>query len=417
MNYLQTYEILKTLSIFFATAMLLKYFLFLLAAPLYRLKEKIKKIKYFDKAYEPLVSVIIPAWNEEVGILKTVQSVLSSTYKNIEVLIVNDGSTDATDKVMKEYISGLKHKDYLLSEKINYLRKENGGKGTALNHGIENSSGEIILTLDADSAVENNTIQNLVEYYKDPSINGVVGNVVVEGSLNMIGILQRLEYLFGFYFKRAHAFLGAEYIFGGACASFRKSVFEEIGMFDTKNKTEDIEMSMRARAHGYKCTYAEDAICYTEGASTLKGLISQRLRWKKGRFDTFIKYRKLFFSTSKQHNKWMSWFVLPYALLSELHLLIEPIAISLLVGYSVITSDYLSLSLGILFMSLVYLVNALFSYKKLNLWLLILFPFTWSWFYLLVMIEFIALIQSIRMLYQGEDIVWQKWQRKGIQLT
>ena len=93
-------------------------------------------------------------------------------------------------------------------------------------------------------------------------------------------------------------------------------------------------MSMRTKFHGLKSLYAEDVLCYTEGASNYMGLLNQRLRWKKGRFDTFIAYRQIFFSWKRHHNKPLSWFVLPYALIAELQLLLEPIGVTLLATYS-----------------------------------------------------------------------------------
>jgi cellulose synthase/poly-beta-1,6-N-acetylglucosamine synthase-like glycosyltransferase len=242
----------------------------------------------------------------------------------------------------------------------------------------------------------------------------VVGNVEVANSKTLVGFAQQLEYYFGFYNKRAHALLDAEYIFGGACASFRSSVFKQLGGFDTENKTEDIEMSMRIRAAGYKCNYAEDVICYTEGASDFKSLISQRVRWKKGRIDTFRKYKHLFFSTEEHHNFFLSFFILPFSVLSEIQLLFEPAAIAILVAYSLITSEYLSLAIGILFILLVYISVSLFHDNRRRPELIILFPFTWPLFYVLDWIEFLALYKSIRLIRRGQDVEWQQWQRQGL---
>ena len=211
--------------------------------------------------------------------------------------------------------------------------------------------------------------------------------------------------------------MGAEYIFGGACASFRRSVFDTIGLFDTENKTEDIEMSMRCRYVGYKCTYAEDVITYTEGASSIMGLVNQRIRWKKGRFDTFWKYRSMFFSPDDRHNAFLSFFVLPYAMLSELQLLFEPIAISVLIGYSIVSTDYLSLAIGLFFIFMIYLVTTFFHGTKPDLKIILYFPFTWTLFYILIWIEFLSLYKSITMSLKGDDIVWQKWDRQGVGQT
>lgn len=407
---------LRNLAFLFATLMLVKYFIFLVIAPFYSVKEEIRKIKLrkMKIKYNPVVSVIVPAWNEEVGIKKTIKSLIENSYNKIEIIIVNDGSTDNSDSVIRDIIKNIKLQNRYKNINIRYFHKDNGGKGTALNLGIKESIGEIVITMDADSAFEKDTVANFVEYFADEHIDAAVGNVKIANKGNIIGLLQRLEYLFGFYYKRTHAVLGAEYIFGGACAAFRREVFDELGYFDIGNKTEDIEMSMRVRFHGLRCAYAENAVCWTEGASTIMGLINQRLRWKKGRLDTFIRYRKLFFSFDRKHNKALTLFVLPFSLLAEVQLLYEPIAITLLIAYSFISGDYLSLALGALFIFVIYFVVAFFNDKKIDFKLLLLFVFTWPLFYILVWIEYLVLIKSLKMVLRGEDVSWQKWKRVGI---
>jgi poly-beta-1,6-N-acetyl-D-glucosamine synthase len=412
----------RNLIYIFVGLMWVKYYLFLLISPFYPIRELLRNVKHkkqleaADKLddFNPKVSIIIPAWNEEVGIIKTVKSVISNDYENIEVIIVNDGSTDNSDKIIKQFIKYLKINKIPGHDKIEYVYQENGGKGRALNTGIEHSTGDIILTMDADSAIDSNGIYNLVQYYLDPKIMAVVGNVKVAQNNTIVGLLQQLEYYFGFYFKRAYSMLGAEYIFGGACASFRRTVFEQLGLFDISNKTEDIEMSMRTRFAGMECAYAENVVAYTEGASTAFGLINQRVRWKKGRFDTFWKYRSMFFSTSDNHNTYLSFFILPLAMISELQLLIEPLAIAILITYSIIASDYLSLSLGIIFIFQTYLVACVFNNEKVRLGRLLSFVYTWPLFYVLVWIEFLSLCKSIVMTLRGEEIEWQRWDRTGI---
>ncbi len=399
---------LRNIAFLFATLMLIKYFVFLVIAPFYTVKEKIRfeRIKRrMSVPYKPLVSIVIPAWNEEIGIKKSILSLVTNTYKKIEIIVINDGSTDRTEEAVKS----------IKDRRLRYFKKENGGKGTALNLGVNKAKGEIIVTMDADSAFDKQAIENLIKYFRDDSIMAVVGNVKIAGGKGLIAYIQKLEYKFGFYFKRAHAVMGAEYIFGGACSAFRREVFEKLGGFDIDNKTEDIEMSMRMRFNGMKCTFASDVICYTEGASSIMGLANQRLRWKKGRFDTFIKYRRLFMSLDRRHNKFLSWFVLPYALLSELQLLFEPIALTLLLAYSFISGDYLSLAIGSLFIMIIYFVES-FWVDGIKPWFWLTFFFTWPLFYFLVWIEYLALIKGFFMILRGDDIKWQRWNRVGVSI-
>ncbi len=416
------FTIITNIISIFVLIVLGKNYLFLILAPWHSVKEKIRLIKSssqrkkrgYEEVYSPKISVIVPAWNEEVGILRTVRSVLYNGYSNIQVVIINDGSTDSSDTIIKGFIKKLAKSDYELSRKITYKYKNKGGKGAALNTGISLAAGEIVVTVDADSVLKKGSLMNLVKYYRDEDIMAVVGNVQVVNTSTLLGLAQHLEYYLGFYNKRAHAVLGAEYIFGGACASFRREIFDKVGVFDTKNKTEDIEMSMRLRYFGYKCTYAEDVICYTEGAADLNGLVKQRVRWKKGRIDTFRKYRSMFLSTEDYHNFYLAFFVLPFSALTEIQLLFEPIAITILLIYSFVTLEFVSIGIGIIFIIFTYIITALFSNGKIRPGLILLFPFTWPLFYFLDWIEFMALFKSLRMYVTKEEVTWQAWQRQGI---
>jgi cellulose synthase/poly-beta-1,6-N-acetylglucosamine synthase-like glycosyltransferase len=416
----------RNLTIFLATVMVVKYFIFLVLAAFYPVSQRRRRFRILRReaarhghirTYQPAVSVIIPAWNEEVGVIKTLKSVLANEYPFMEVIVVNDGSTDNSRALIDTFIKEKRRQDRRLRLYQYYI--SNGGKGRALNHGIKKSKGSIVLTIDADSALAPDAIKNLVEHFRDPKVAAVVGQVRVANIRGrLIGRMQQLEYLFGFYFKRAHCVVGAEYIYGGACAAFRRSAtFEYFGYFDEANKTEDIEMSMRTKYHGLRSIYAEDVICYTEGASSYMGLINQRLRWKKGRFDTFIRYRRMFFSTHKNHNKFLGWFILPLALMSEAQLLLEPIGATLLITYSIISGEYVSLALSMLFVGISYLVVALFG-TRLSAWerirLLLLLPVTWPLFYMMVWIEFHALTRGAHMVLRGDTLEWQSWQREGI---
>lgn len=418
----------RNLTIVLASVMLVKYFIFLNLAALYGVRTSFRRYRMIRKnietygslqVYRPTVSVIVPAWNEEVGVIATLQSIIDNTYDKVEVVVVNDGSTDRSREMVDAFIKQRQYSSRGDSRVVYQHYVTNGGKGRALNIGIKKSHGEIIVTMDADSALEKDALKNIVEHFRDKRISAVVGQVRIANTRGrLIGRMQQLEYLFGFYFKRAHCAVGAEYIYGGACTAFRRSAtFDYFGMFDETNKTEDIEMSMRTKYHGLKSVYAEDVICYTEGASTYAGLINQRLRWKKGRFDTFVRYRRMFFSWTSHHNKFLSWFVLPLALFAELQLILEPISATLLITYSLISQEFVSLALSMLFVGISYFIVATFG-LRLSLWerlrLVLLWPFTWPLFYMIVWIEFHALIRSLHMGLRGDELEWQEWKREGI---
>lgn len=416
----------RNLTIFLATIMVVKYFVFLVLSAFFSVTQSIRRnrvirqeVKKYGEVrdYHPVISVVIPAWNEEVGILRTIQSVIANKYPYKEIIIINDGSTDGSRELVDKFIAKYKKTHKRAHVVQHYI--ENGGKGRALNYGIKKSKGSIILTMDADSALAPDALTNLVEHFRDPRVAAVVGQVRV-GNIHgrLIGRMQQLEYLFGFYFKRAHCVMGAEYIYGGACAAFRRAkTFDYFGMFDEANKTEDIEMSMRSKFHGLRSVYAEDVVCYTEGASSYMGLINQRLRWKKGRFDTFLHYRRMFFSLDRGHNKFLGWFILPFALFAEIQLLLEPIGATLLLTYSIVSGEYVSLALSMLFVGISYFMVAIFGTRltfRQRFELLAMWPITWPLFYIVVWIEFHALLRGAHMVLRGDSLEWQQWKREGI---
>lgn len=392
---------------------IIRYVIQLSTAPFYSLVERIRVAKG-NNHFEPTVSVLIPAWNEEVGIIKTLNSVLNTQYKNLEVIVINDGSTDLTHKLVTEFVRDYETHNHS-NTTIKYLHLRNGGKATALNQGLKLASGEFIMTLDADSMMEKNAITNIIEHFTDKNVAAVAGNVIVGNRKKAIEVMQQLEYLYGFFFKRADSIFNSVYIIGGAAAAYRKDVLMELGGFDHYIITEDIEMSTRILANGYKTRYAADAIVYTEGPSDWKGLCDQRLRWKFGRILTFIKHRKLFFSLKKQHRSYLTFLLLPIAVYAEFTLLIEGVLLVLFFGYTFITNDYFPLVFVILSMCLLIVLQIIINPKAyFHRNLLVLAPVAWIVFCIMDIVEFQALCRSLLRLVKREDLTWQKWSRGGL---
>jgi cellulose synthase/poly-beta-1,6-N-acetylglucosamine synthase-like glycosyltransferase len=294
--------------------------------------------------------VLIPAWNEEVGVAATIRSVLATGYPHLEVVVVNDGSTDRTHEVVQELLAGLRPEGRLGGPggaAVHYRRVPNGGKARALNTALAVARGEIVVTIDADSVMEPDFLDRIVLPFRQPAVAAAAGSVVVGNRGRAIGMVQALEYLYGFYFKRADALLGAVYIVGGAAAAYRRRVVAELGGFDETVITEDIELSTRLQHRGYAVGYAADAVVHTEGPSDLWGLCRQRLRWKYGRLLTFLKYRDLFFSRRPDHNGWLTFVVLPVALFAELLLLLEPVLLSTFYGHTFYAKDFAPLAVAV----------------------------------------------------------------------
>ncbi len=381
-------------------------------APFYEVV-KLKRSQSFPaKDYAPYVSVVIPAYNEAVGLLHTVKTILKSEYRNIEIIVINDGSTDNSDSMMREFIK--KYEEETLFDAgripIMYQYKENGGKGRALNAGLSLSSGEIIISVDADCALATNTIGNFIKPFADPSVMAGVGNVKVGNTNTIVGTVQSFEFLFSFYFKKAESVLGAIYIIGGAAGAFRREVFEKIGVYNQDNITEDIELSVRIQKAGMKIVYVDDAIVYTEGASSLLSLAQQRTRWRMGWFQTLSSHRSIIFNRSQ--NKFLSFYILPAALFSNFQLVFEPWFMIFVFVYSYMTGDFTSYItwIGIEF-SMVILV-ALFERER-SARFFVAGPILWLLFFVSTYVEYHSLMATLRAVFLKKKVMWQKWDRKG----
>ncbi|NVK23117.1 MAG: glycosyltransferase family 2 protein [Kangiellaceae bacterium] len=366
----------------------------------------------FNGGAKPKVSVLLPAWNEEVGIIKTMISVLESHYSNFELIVINDGSTDNTHQLVTEFID---QQQANYSASIKYLSLDNGGKARALNKALEIATGEIIVTVDADCIMDADALTKFVQRFTTKNVGAVAGNVIIANNKKPIELIQQLEYVCGFFFKRSDAYFNAVHIIGGAAAAYRKEVLDNLRGFDEKLITEDIEMSMRILGHGYQTRYAHDAVIFTEGPSDLAGLSKQRLRWKYGRILSYFRHRELFMSSNNQHNRYLSWFILPLAVYSEILLMLQGLVLTLFYGYSIVYQDYFALaSMIIISTSLVSMQILMDSKSQHHKSLLFVAPIAWLLLYFIDFVEFKALVQSLKKLMKQESLQWQKWNRVGI---
>lgn len=413
------FNILLNIVIILGNISLIRYILYLFVAPIHAIQSKKiisqgTNMQREDLERNFLVSVIVPAWNEEVGIINSIKSLLKNNYNNLEIIVVDDGSTDNTAKIVREFKRKELSQFIEEGKTFKFISKKNGGKGSALNAGIKASIGDIIVTMDADTEFETDAIYNAVKYFGNDEIDAVVGNVKVSANKNIMALIQQMEYTVGFYFKRVYSVFNSEYIIGGAFGVFRRKIFEEIGFFDELCKTEDIEFSTRIKCNGFKIIYAEDAIAYTEGASSFKGLCKQRLRWKKGRLDTFMRYSQMLFSMDTNHSKFLTFFIMPYAFITDFLLLIEPIFI-VFVLYSVLLNGMVEyLMAWISFVTFILGISYLFGSKKSNNRNIVLIPLFYFFQFILISSEIYAIIGSLILYYKNQDVVWQSWNRKGV---
>ncbi len=239
---------------------------------------------HFGQEYQPLVSVVVPAFNEERVIKRTIESLLASDYANFEVIVVDDGSTDKTHRVLE--------KNFGDSKLVSIFTRTNGGKAEALNFGWRKAKGEIVIALDADTLFSPGTIAALAHRFADPIVGAVAGNAKVGNRINIVTKWQALEYVTSQNFdRRAFSSLNCITVVPGSVGAWRRSVLEEAGGFSSETIAEDQDLTISVRKLGYKIGYEENAIGLTEAPDSLRNLAKQRFRWSFGTLQCMWKHK------------------------------------------------------------------------------------------------------------------------------
>lgn len=283
-----------------------------------------------------LVSIVIAAHNEEAVIVRTLDSVRRSTYPFYEVLVADDASTDLTGQLVLDY--HMQHPDM----DLRIVRmSENVGKGGALNSALRQyARGQFVMTLDADSIIEPDAVANALSYFDDPYVAGVAANVQILEEPTALGILQRFEHMIGYRSKKLYSMLNCEFVVGGVASTYRMSVLRKVDFYDTDTLTEDIGLSAKITNLGnrrFRMIYGADVVAKTEGVLTFRALAKQRYRWKYGSIQNLIKYRSLVFNPSRRYTGTLTYYRMPMALLSEVTLLLSPLALTYAVYWSLAT--------------------------------------------------------------------------------
>ena len=258
------------------------------------------------KEHSHRVSIIVPCYNEQAGIVASLRSLLLQTYPNIEIIVVDDGSKDRTYELAKtfEFDDGIK--------KLRVLSKPNGGKSRALNYGIQYAEGDLVMSVDADSKLDPPAVDLLVQHFKDEQIAAVAGSVKVINDDTFITRLQSLEYIEGLNMvKNGQAFLKLVNIIPGPIGMFRKDALKRVGYYDHDTFAEDCDVTLKLIEKGYKIDFEPDALAQTEAPEELLQLIKQRYRWTRGILQAIKKHKNYLWHI--RENKSMS-FVMWYML-------------------------------------------------------------------------------------------------------
>ena len=276
-----------------------------------------KRKNYATPDYQPRVAVLIPAYNEEKVIVRTIRSVMMSNYKNIRVIVIDDGSSDNTARAAREAYPA-----DIASGRLTVLVKPNGGKADALNYALERIDEEIYVGIDADGVIAHDAITNLVPHFANPKIGAVAGNAKVGNRVNLWTRWQALEYITSQNFeRRALDLFDVVMVVPGAIGAWRTAPVLAGGGYHTNTVAEDADLTMNLLEQGYWVIYEDQALAFTEAPVNADGLMRQRFRWSFGILQAIYKHKG---AISKRRA--MGLFALPNILIFQILLpLVSPL--------------------------------------------------------------------------------------------
>jgi cellulose synthase/poly-beta-1,6-N-acetylglucosamine synthase-like glycosyltransferase len=299
--------IIKALEVvfLFSTALMIAYLIrhYVFTLTVLRRTKKARGNVAVDTQFEPTVSILIPARDEEKVIGRLLQRMTELTYPRdkLQVITIDDASSDSTGQIAEEV-----SKRYSFIEVL-HRDIENGGKGkaSAMNSGLERSTGEIVLCFDADYYPQRDIVEKLAKEFADPAVGAVQGRpVVLNEAQNVVTRLVTLERIGGYRVdQEARDNLGLIPQFGGTVGGFRRSVLEKIGGFDESMLTEDTDLTFQVYLEGFKVRYVGDAECYEEAVDNWRAYWRQRHRWARGHMQVCFKHTSRVLRSKKLNTK------------------------------------------------------------------------------------------------------------------
>lgn len=276
-----------------------------------------------------LVSVIIPAFNEAKVIEASVRRVLASERVTLDVIVVDDGSTDETSAIVTRAFAG--------DERVRLLTLANGGKAAALNRALELARAPIIVALDADTQFEPLTIARLARWFADEDVGAVAGNAMVGNRVNLVTRWQAVEYVTAQNLeRRALARFGAITVVPGAVGAWRRAALDEVGGYPLDTLAEDQDLTIAVQRAGWLVAYDTEAVAWTEAPESFRALAKQRFRWAYGTLQCLWKHRGIWRDGKPAG---LSWVGLPQAWLFQIGFaLVSPIIDLALVASSIDTA-------------------------------------------------------------------------------
>jgi len=393
----------KLLMYLFISCIILSILRIVILAVLAARQQRTDKHRQLPKVTEfPKVSIIVPAYNEEVNAVKSLHNLLRCTYPNFEIIFVDDGSKDRT----YELVAAAFHDHPLLQ----VCTKSNGGKASALNYGIARSDAGYVMCIDADTNVAANALSLMMAHFANANTGAVAGNVKVGNEVNLLTRWQSIEYITSQNFDRkAFAYINAITVVPGAIGVFRKKAIEDAGGFTSDTYAEDCDLTMRILRAGYTVENENSAIALTEAPESLGQFMKQRFRWSFGVMQSFWKNRDALFNGAYGS---LGWVALPNILIFQMLIpLIAPIAdVMMVVGLFTGNAGMILIYYG-LFMLIDLAVGIMaFKFEHENVFKLVWFlPQRLAYRWLMLYILF----KSVRRAFQGRLQSWGVLKRTG----
>ena len=277
--------------------------------------------------FNPRVAVLIPSYNEEKVIVRTIRSVLNSDYENLHVIVIDDGSKDRTAEVAREAYAA-----EIAAGHVQVLEKPNGGKAAALNYALDRIVEDIYVGIDADTVIAADAISKLIPHFEDAGIGAVAGNAKVGNRVNLWTRWQALEYITSQNFeRRALDLFNVVTVVPGAIGAWRTAAVRKAGYYPVNTVAEDADLTMSLLEHGLKVVYEDRSLAFTEAPIDAKGLMRQRFRWSFGTLQAVWKHRAAFV-----RNKAMGLFALPNILIFQMLLPLVSPFIDIMFVYGII---------------------------------------------------------------------------------
>jgi cellulose synthase/poly-beta-1,6-N-acetylglucosamine synthase-like glycosyltransferase/peptidoglycan/xylan/chitin deacetylase (PgdA/CDA1 family)/spore germination protein YaaH len=267
--------------------------------------------------FAPRVAVLIPAYNEEKVIVRTIRSVLNSDYENLRAIVIDDGSSDRTYDVAREA-----YRDEIAAGRLQVLSKPNAGKAEALNYAVGLLAEDYYVGIDADTVIARDAVSKLICHFADSQVGAVAGNAKVGNRVNLWTRWQALEYITSQNFeRRALDLFNVVTVVPGAIGGWRTEATRHGGGYPINTVAEDADLTMNLLEQGYKVIYEDQALAFTEAPVDAKGLMRQRFRWSFGTLQAVFKHKQAF-----TKNRAMGFFALPNILIFQILLpLVSPL--------------------------------------------------------------------------------------------